>query len=142
MNTYTGSCPYVGMVSFGTLLNVDTPQVNVQFAILEMAGCKPDIVEKMYFNRLIYFVYVEFMRGAAGIYSQADATATRGVFCRHRGELHLSGRRCRIMRFRGHTGGHPKKHFAQVRRMGQGMRRWRGMRKQGRKRKRRRLWKN
>lgn len=55
--------PYVSGVSLGASPDMDAPQVNVQFAMLEMAGYKPEIVEKMYFDRLIDFVYVEFMKG-------------------------------------------------------------------------------
>ena len=55
--------PYVSGVSLGASPDVDAPQVNIQFAMLNMAGCKPELVEKMYFDRLIDFVYVEFMRG-------------------------------------------------------------------------------
>ncbi len=55
--------PYVSGVSLGGSPEVDAPQVNIQFAVLDMAGCKPELVEKMYFDRLIDFVYVEFMRG-------------------------------------------------------------------------------
>lgn len=55
--------PYVSGVSLGASPDVDAPQVNVQFVMLEMAGCRPEIVEKMYFDRLIDFVYVEFMKG-------------------------------------------------------------------------------
>ena len=49
---------YVSGVSLGKSREVDAPPVNVQFEILQ-----PEIVEKMYFDRLVDFVYVELMKG-------------------------------------------------------------------------------
>ena len=42
---------------------IDAPQANIQYAVLEPEGCQPELVEKMYFDRLLDFVYVELMRG-------------------------------------------------------------------------------
>ena len=55
--------PYVSGVSLGEDAQADAPQVNIQYAVLERESCEPDLVEKMYFDRLLDFVYVEFMRG-------------------------------------------------------------------------------
>lgn len=54
---------YVSGVSLGKASKVDAPPVNVQFEILQQEGQKPEIVEKMYFDRLADFVYVELMKG-------------------------------------------------------------------------------
>lgn len=42
---------------------VDAPQVNVQYAILETEDESHELVEKMYFDHLADFIYVEFMKG-------------------------------------------------------------------------------
>lgn len=55
--------PFVSGVSLGEDFQVDAPQVNIQYAVLEREGRDPELVEKMYFDRLLDFVYVEFMRG-------------------------------------------------------------------------------
>ena len=55
--------PFVSGVSLGEDFQVDAPQVNIQYAVLEREGREPELVEKMYFDRLLDFVYVEFMRG-------------------------------------------------------------------------------
>ena len=54
---------YVSGVSLGKSGKVDAPPVNVQFEILQQDGKEPEIVEKMYFDRLTDFVYVELMKG-------------------------------------------------------------------------------
>lgn len=54
---------YVSGVSLGKSREVDAPPVNVQFEILQREGQKPEIVEKIYFDRLVDFVYVELMKG-------------------------------------------------------------------------------
>lgn len=53
----------VSGVSLGEDNQVDAPQVNIQYAVLEQEGRQPELVEKMYFDRLLDFVYVELMRG-------------------------------------------------------------------------------
>lgn len=54
---------YVSGVSLGKNSKVDASPVNVQFEILQQEGQKPEIVEKMYFDRLADFIYVELMKG-------------------------------------------------------------------------------
>ena len=44
------------------ILKVDAPKVNAQFCI-RGTGREAEVVEKMYFDRLLDFVYVEFMKG-------------------------------------------------------------------------------
>lgn len=43
--------------------DVDAPQVNVQYVILEREDETHELVEKMYFDHLADFIYVEFMKG-------------------------------------------------------------------------------
>ena len=54
---------FLSGVSLGGDAAIDAPPVNVQYAMLESNGTPPEIVEKMYFDRLADFVYVEFMKG-------------------------------------------------------------------------------
>ena len=54
--------PFVSGVSLGTSPEVDAPKVNAQFCI-RGTGREAEVVEKMYFDRLLDFVYVEFMKG-------------------------------------------------------------------------------
>ena len=54
--------PFVSGVSLGASPDVDAPKVNAQFCI-RGARCDAEVVEKMYFDRLLDFVYVEFMKG-------------------------------------------------------------------------------
>ena len=54
---------FVSGVSLGKSLKVDAPQVNVQYAVLEIDEEHHELVEKLYFDRLEDFVYVELMRG-------------------------------------------------------------------------------
>ena len=54
--------PFVSGVSLGASSEVDAPKVNAQFCI-RGAGREAEVVEKMYFDRLLDFVYVEFMKG-------------------------------------------------------------------------------
>lgn len=53
----------VSGVSLGQSPEVDAPQVNIQYAVLEMADGTHELVEKMYFDRLSDFVYVELVKG-------------------------------------------------------------------------------
>lgn len=53
----------VSGVSLGEDIAVDAPQVNIQYAVLQQKGRQPELVEKMYFDRLLDFAYVELMRG-------------------------------------------------------------------------------
>ena len=54
---------YVSGISLGAAWERDAPPVNVQYVVRSEKGREPEVVEKMYFNRLIDFVYVEFMKG-------------------------------------------------------------------------------
>lgn len=54
--------PYVSGRSLGSDPNVDAPNVQMQFAVLQFEH-GAEIVEKMYFDRLLDFVYVEMMKG-------------------------------------------------------------------------------
>lgn len=54
---------FVSGVSLGKSSEVDAPQVNVQYAILEREDGSHELVEKMYFDHLEDFIYVEFMKG-------------------------------------------------------------------------------
>lgn len=53
----------VSGVSLGKAPEIDAPQVNVQYAILEREDETHELVEKMYFDHLADFIYVEFMKG-------------------------------------------------------------------------------
>ena len=53
----------VSGVSLGKSPEVDAPQVNIQYAVLELDEEHHELVEKLYFDRLADFVYVELMRG-------------------------------------------------------------------------------
>lgn len=53
---------YVSGKSLGSDRNVDAPNVQMQFAVLQTED-GAEIVEKMYFDRLLDFVYVELMKG-------------------------------------------------------------------------------
>lgn len=53
----------VSGVSLGNSLEVDAPQVNIQYAVLELQNGSHQLVEKVYFDRLEDFVYVELMKG-------------------------------------------------------------------------------
>ena len=54
---------YVSGVSLGQSPEVDAPQVSIQYAVLEIDEGRHELVEKLYFDRLTDFVYVELMRG-------------------------------------------------------------------------------
>ena len=58
----SGYDAFVSGVSLGDDPNVDAPQVKTQYRI-RGAGKEAEVVEKMYFDRLLDFVYVEFMKG-------------------------------------------------------------------------------
>ena len=53
---------FISGVSLGASSEVDAPKVNAQFCI-RGTGRGAEVVEKMYFDRLLDFVYVEFMKG-------------------------------------------------------------------------------
>ena len=53
---------YVSGRSLGSDKNVDAPNVQMQYAVLQTED-GAEIVEKMYFDRLLDFVYVELMKG-------------------------------------------------------------------------------
>lgn len=55
--------PFVSGRSLGGDSEIDAPQVNIQYMIHESDEHSPELVEKMYFDRLSDFVYVEFMKG-------------------------------------------------------------------------------
>ena len=50
-------------VSLGNSSEVDAPSVNIQYAVLELDETHHELVEKLYFDQLTDFVYVELMRG-------------------------------------------------------------------------------
>ena len=50
-------------VSLGKSSEVDAPSVNIQYAVLELDKDHHELVEKLYFDRLEDFIYVELMRG-------------------------------------------------------------------------------
>ena len=54
--------PFVSGVSLGASPEVDAPKVNTQFCI-RGTGREAEVVVKMYFDRLLDFVYAEFMMG-------------------------------------------------------------------------------
>ena len=54
---------FVSGVSLGQSSQVDAPQVNIQYMIMTPEGGVPELVEKLYFDRLADFVYVELMKG-------------------------------------------------------------------------------
>ena len=54
---------FVSGVSLGRSSEVDTPSVNIQYEVLELDEDHHELVEKLYFDRLVDFVYVELMRG-------------------------------------------------------------------------------
>ena len=54
---------FVSGVSLGQSPKVDAPQVSIQYAVLEIDENHHELVEKLYFDRLVDFVYVELMRG-------------------------------------------------------------------------------
>lgn len=58
-----GMDAFVSGVSLGKSPEVDAPQVNIQYAVLEIDEEHHELVEKLYFDRLEDFVYVELMRG-------------------------------------------------------------------------------
>lgn len=53
----------VSGVSLGKAPEIDPPQVNVQYVVLEREDKTHELVEKMYFDHLADFIYVEFMKG-------------------------------------------------------------------------------
>lgn len=54
---------FVSGRSLGADRKVDAPAVNIQYEVLVSANSSTELVEKMYFDRLADFVYVEFMKG-------------------------------------------------------------------------------
>lgn len=58
-----GLSAFVSGVSLGESAQADAPQIHVQYAVLEQDGRESELVEKMCFERILDFVYVEFMRG-------------------------------------------------------------------------------
>lgn len=54
---------FVSGTSLGQSPEVDAPQVNIQYAVLELDDGSHELVEKLYFDRLADFIYVELMRG-------------------------------------------------------------------------------
>ena len=55
--------PFISGVSLGADREVDAPQVKTQYMLKGMYCTEPEIVERMYFDGLLDFVYVEFMKG-------------------------------------------------------------------------------
>ena len=54
---------FVSGISLGADTEVDAPQINVQYEIVSIDGEHAELAEKMYFDRLADFVYVELMKG-------------------------------------------------------------------------------
>ena len=54
---------FVSGVSLGQSPEEDAPQVNIQYAVLELDEGRCELVEKLYFDSVLDFVYVELMRG-------------------------------------------------------------------------------
>ena len=54
---------FVSGVSLGQSSKVDAPQVSIQYAVLEINENHHELVEKLYFDRLVDFAYVELLRG-------------------------------------------------------------------------------
>lgn len=54
---------FVSGRSLGADRKVDAPAVNIQYEVFVSADGSIELVEKMYFDRLTDFVYVEFMKG-------------------------------------------------------------------------------
>lgn len=54
---------FVSGVSLGKSSEVDAPSVSIQYAVLELDETHHELVEKLYFDPLTDFVYVELMRG-------------------------------------------------------------------------------
>lgn len=54
---------FVSGVSLGQDAAVDAPAVNIQYTVHETGNGSGEIVEKLYFGRILDFVYVELMRG-------------------------------------------------------------------------------
>lgn len=54
---------FVSGVSLGQSPKVDAPQVNIQYAVFNLEDGGHELVEKLYFDQLTDFVYVELMRG-------------------------------------------------------------------------------
>lgn len=55
--------PYVSGTSLGQSRETDPPKVEVQYVVVEPEDGDPELAEKMYFDRLADFVYVELMKG-------------------------------------------------------------------------------
>ena len=55
--------PFVSGVSLGEDREVDAPQVSIQYEVKEISFHEAELVEKLYFDRLLDFAYVELMRG-------------------------------------------------------------------------------
>ena len=53
----------VSGASLGKSPEVDAPSVNIQYAVLELGDAHHELVEKLYFDHLPDFLYVELMRG-------------------------------------------------------------------------------
>lgn len=53
----------VSGISLGDSFEVDAPQINVQYQIVSYDDQHTQLAEKMYFDRLADFVYVELMKG-------------------------------------------------------------------------------
>ncbi len=81
---------FVSGVSLGKSSEVDAPSVNIQYAVLELDETHHELVEKLYFDRLTDFVYVELMRGLQrGMFPNSAPTADGGS-CRHRGTVTIT----------------------------------------------------
>lgn len=54
---------FVCGMSLGQAPKVDVPQVNIQYAVFKLVDGSHELVEKLYFDRLTDFMYVELLRG-------------------------------------------------------------------------------
>ena len=73
--------PFGSGVSLGADSKVDAPKVNAQFCI-RGTGRGAEVVEKMYFDRLLDFVYVECMKGCKRDLCRNAAPTVGAGFCR------------------------------------------------------------
>lgn len=83
---------FISGVSLGENPETDAPPVKTQYRIRGEKE-KAEIVEKMYFDRLLDFVYVEFMKGLQRDLCRS-AAPTVGAGLETRGDLRLLHRSC------------------------------------------------
>ena len=85
---------FISGVSLGENPETDAPPVKTQYRIRGEKE-KAEIVEKMYFDRLLDFVYVEFMKGLQkGFVPKRCANCGRWFLQKPGGNLRLLHRSC------------------------------------------------